>query len=143
MTHTYNYRGEISLTPVELFFMIAFDETCKQIGLDDAEAMILILTGWPFVPTRTKPREATKGTSVASIWARRMFRYKFKHKVLPTFTPGSIVRLRWILTSKLGVFIGRAIPGIGWVLITSDVSTIVYHTVLTYNRIVAPDDRIF
>lgn len=141
--HTYNYGGQTSLTPTELFFMIAFDETCKQIGLEDANAMILILLGWPFVPTRRKPGGATKGTSVASIWARSTFGYEFKRRVLPTFTLGSIARFRWILTRKLGVFIGRAVPGVGWVLLASDVSTIVYHTILQYNRLVVADDRVF
>jgi hypothetical protein len=143
MSHTYNYGGQSGLTPAELFFLIAFEETCAEVGLDDAEAMILILTGWPFIPTRAKPKGATKNTSIASLWTRSTFRYEFRKKILPTFTLGSIKRLRWILTHKLSTFIGRTLPGVGWVLLAGDAYRIVYHTVSKYNRIVSPEDRVF
>jgi hypothetical protein len=143
MSHTYSYGGQSCLTPVELFFLIACEETCAEVGLDDAEAMILILTGWPFIPTRAKPKGATKNTSIASLWARSTFRYEFRKKILPTFTFGSIKRLRWILTHKLSTFIGRTLPGVGWVLLAGDAYQIVYHTVSKYNRIVSPEDRVF
>jgi len=86
---------------------------------------------------------ATKGTSVASVMSRSLFRYELRRKVLPTFTPGSIRRLRWILTHRLGVFIGRTIPGAGWVILANDVFQITYHTVMKYNRSVAPEDKVF
>jgi hypothetical protein len=86
---------------------------------------------------------ATKGTSVASVMSRSLFRYELKKKILPTFTMQSIKRLRWVLTHKLSVFIGRTLPGVGWVLLASDVSQIAYQTVIKYNRIVLPEDRVF
>jgi hypothetical protein len=75
--------------------------------------------------------------------SRSLFRYELKKKVLPTFTLNSIKRLRWILTHKLSTFIGRTLPCVGWVLLANDVAQIGYHTVIQYNRIVSPEDRVF
>ncbi|TDV27763.1 hypothetical protein C7405_11642 [Paraburkholderia caballeronis] len=86
---------------------------------------------------------ATKGTSVASAMSRSLFRYELKRKVLPTFTLNSVRRFRWILTHRLSVFVGRTIPGVGWILLANDVYKITYHTLVKYNRIVMPDDRVF
>lgn len=49
--NTYGYQNEPDLTPIELFFLIAADEICKQIGIDDVEAVVLILSGLPILPT--------------------------------------------------------------------------------------------
>lgn len=95
------------------------------------------------MPTRGKPLGATKGTSVASVMSRSLFRFELKKKVLPTFTMNSIKRLRWILTHRLSTFVGRTLPGVGWILLTKDVAQIGYHTVIRYNRIVSPADRVF
>lgn len=97
----------------------------------------------PILPTRAKPLGATKGTSVASVMSRSLFRYELKKKVLPTFTLRSIKRLRWVLTHKLGVFIGRTLPAVGCVLLANDVYQIAYQTVVRYNRMVLPADRVF
>ncbi|CAB3797434.1 hypothetical protein LMG28688_04524 [Paraburkholderia caffeinitolerans] len=86
---------------------------------------------------------ATKGTSVASVMSRSLFRYELKHKVLPTFTLNSIKRFRWILTHRLSVFVGRTIPGVGWIMLANDVCQITFHTIIKYNRNVAPEDRVF
>ncbi|KVL28635.1 STM2901 family protein [Burkholderia sp. MSMB1835] len=141
--NTYCYRNEPNLTPIELFFLIAADETCKQVGIDDVEAVVLILSGLPILPTRAKPSGTTRGTSVASVMSRSIFRYEFKRKVLPTVTLKSIKRLRIILTHRLAVFVGRTIPGVGWVMLGTDVFHIVRSTIYRYNRIVKPEDRIF
>lgn len=93
--NTYRYHNQQNLSPIELFFLIAADETCSQAGIDDIEAVILILSGLPILPTRAKPLGATQGTSVASVMARSIFRYEFKRKVLPTVTLQSIKRLRF------------------------------------------------
>lgn len=112
-------------------------------GTDDVEAVILILSGWPLLPTRQKFGGATKGTSVASVVARALFRQKFKYEILPTLTLGSIKSLRIIVTRRLSVFIGRAVPGIGWVLLARDVALAGHNTVVKYNQLVKPEDRIF
>jgi hypothetical protein len=141
MGNAYNYGRHRNLTPSELFLFIAVGETCDQLGID--EAVILILSGLPFLPTRAKPAGATKGTSVASAMSRSLIRYELNNKVLPTFALNSIKRFRWILTHRLSVFVGRTIPGVGWVLLASDVCHITYHTVRKYNLSVTPEDRVF
>ncbi|WP_260858850.1 STM2901 family protein [Paraburkholderia sp. BCC1885] len=143
MANTYWYSGHRDLSPVELFFFIAAQETCEQLGIDDIEGVILVLSGWPMLPTRGKFAGATKGTSVASVMSRSLFRFEFRRRLLPTLTLASIKSLRIILTRKLSVFIGRAVPGLGWVLLSRDAFMIVYHTVLKYNRLVKPEDRVF
>jgi hypothetical protein len=143
MGNAYNYGRHRNLTPLELFLFIAVGETCDQLGIDDVEAVILILSGLPFLPIRAKPAGATKGTSVASAMSRSLIRYELNNKVLPTFTLNSIKRFRWILTHRLSVFVGRTIPGVGWVLLASDVCHITYHTVRKYNLSVTPEDRVF
>ncbi|AJY26240.1 hypothetical protein RVV18_004698 [Burkholderia ambifaria] len=140
--NTYRYQDQHNLSPIELFFLIAVDETSKQAGIDDLEAIILILSGLPILPTRAKPLGATQGTSVASVMSRSIFRYEFRHKVLPTVTLNSIKRLRIILTHRLAVFVGRTIPGVGWVLLAKDTFHIVRNTVYQYNQIAKPEDRI-
>jgi len=143
MSNTYNYGFHKDLEPTELFLFIAVEQTCEQLGINDVEYVILIFSGLPILPTRAKPLGATKGTSVASVMSRSLFRYELKRKVLPTFTLRSIKRLRWVLTHKLSVFIGRTLPGVGWVLLANDVYQITYQTVVRYNRIVSPADRVF
>ncbi|MFM0230352.1 STM2901 family protein [Paraburkholderia sediminicola] len=143
MSDTYSYGSHKDLEPTELFLFIAVDQTCEQLGINDVESVILILSGLPILPTRAKPLGATKGTSVASVMSRSLFRYELKKKVLPTFTLRSIKRLRWVLTHKLGVFIGRTLPGVGWILLANDVYQIAYQTVVRYNRMVLPADRVF
>lgn len=143
MNNTYNYGSHKDLEPTELFLFIAVERTCEQLGIDDVEYIILIFSGLPILPTRAKPLGATKGTSIASVMSRSLFRYELKKKVLPTFTLNSIKRLRWILTHKLSTFVGRTLPGVGWVLLANDVAQIGYHTVIQYNRIVSPEDRVF
>jgi len=75
--------------------------------------------------------------------ARSLFKYKFRKRVLPTFTIESMKAFRWVLTHKLSVFIGRTLPGVDWVLMAKDVATIGYQTVLKYNRIARSEDRVF
>ncbi|WP_420212753.1 STM2901 family protein [Burkholderia aenigmatica] len=140
--NTYRYQNQQNLSPTELFFLIAIDETCNQAGIDDMEAVLLILSGLPILPTRAKPLGATQGTSVASVMARSVFRYEFKRKVLPTVTLQSIKNLRVILTHRLAVFVGRTVPGVGWVLLAKDAFHIVRNTVSRYNQIAKPEDRI-
>lgn len=142
-TNTYRYGVHADLTPAALFFFIAVEETCAQVGIDDVEAVILILTGWPILPTRQKFGGATKGTSIASVMARSIFRYQLNRRILPTVTLQSIKSFRIILTGKLSVFVGRAVPGLGWALLARDVFRIVSGTVTRYNNCVKPEDKVF
>jgi hypothetical protein len=56
--NTYRYQDQHNLGPIELFFLIAVDETSKQAGIDDLEAIILILSGLPILPTRAARRDS-------------------------------------------------------------------------------------
>jgi hypothetical protein len=142
MSNTYRYGVHQDLAPAELFFFIAVEEACEQIGINDVEGVVLILAGWPMLPTRQKFGGATKGTSVASVMSRSLFRYELKRAVLPTLTLQSIKSFRVILTRRLSVFIGRAIPGVGWVLLARDAFMIATNTVFKYNRMVKAEYKV-
>ncbi|KVC78088.1 hypothetical protein WM03_09540 [Burkholderia ubonensis] len=143
MSNVYHYNGHNDLTPAELFLFIAIQETSEHLGIDNIEYLILIFSGLNILPTRAKPSGATPGTSVASVMARSLFKYKFRNKILPTFTIESMKAFRWVLTHKLSTFVGRTLPGVGWVLMTRDIYEISSHTVIKYNRIAKPEDRVF
>ncbi|WP_321799884.1 STM2901 family protein [Caballeronia sp. J97] len=143
MTNRYTYGLHTALEPAELFLLITVDETYRQTGLDDLTGIAMVLLGQPFVPTRGKFRDAVKGTSVASIVSRTMLPIDIKYRILPTVTSiSSLFMLRIKFTRNLGAFVGRAIPGVGWVLLASDVSTILFRSVHLYNDIVEPEDRL-
>ncbi len=46
------------------------------------------------------------------------------------------------MTRSLGAFVGRAIPVVGVVLLSNDAIIIMRNTVVPYNRIVKPEDRV-
>ncbi|KVH77684.1 hypothetical protein WL40_11530 [Burkholderia ubonensis] len=143
MSNTYTYGIHENLTPVELFFLIAVDETMNELGISDAVGVAMILAGSRFLSTRGKFAGAVKGTSAASKLSRSLLPYEIKHRILPTFTSWtSVVLLRVKMTNHIGVFVGRAIPGVGWMITAADVATIGYKTVLAYNRHVKPEDRL-
>lgn len=73
LNNTYFYAGRPNLTAGELFFMIFCEEVAEQLGIDDIGAIAAILSGRNVLNTRTKPRDALKGTSYASRAARRVF----------------------------------------------------------------------
>ncbi|MEX3852742.1 MULTISPECIES: STM2901 family protein [Paraburkholderia] len=143
MSNKYNYGIHSNLTATQLFLLISVDETMAQIGISDAVGASMIVAGSRFIPTRGKFGGAVKGTSVASKLSRSLLPFELKHRILPTFTSWtSVVLLRVKLTSHLGVFVGRAIPGVGWIITASDVAIIGYKTVNAYNRLVKPEDRL-
>ncbi|WP_321813025.1 MULTISPECIES: STM2901 family protein [unclassified Paraburkholderia] len=143
MSNSYSYGIHTGLTREELFFLIAIDETCKELGIDDAVSVGMILIGQRFIPTRGKFAGAVKGTSIASVVSRRLLPYELKNKILPTVTSfKSLVLLRVKFTRSLGVFVGRAIPGVGWILLASDVSSIIFRSINSYNRLAKQEDRL-
>nr|WP_262390321.1 hypothetical protein [Burkholderia arboris] len=112
-------------------------------GVDDAVRIAMVLLGQRFIPTRGKFANAVKGTSIASVVARRMLPYELKHRILSTVTSlTSLIMLRIKFTQNIGAFVGRAIPGVGWVILATDVSLITYRTVGAYNSMVKPEDRL-
>ena len=143
MPNKYTYGIHTDLPPVELFFLIAVDETMNELGVSDAVGVAMILSGSRLLSTRGKFAGAVKGTSIASKLSRSLLPYEIKHRILPTFTSWtSVALLRVKLTNHIGVFIGRAIPGVGWVITAADVGMIGYKTVLEYNRRVKQEDRL-
>lgn len=128
---------------MELFFLIFIDETCKELGVDDVAAVVAIVAGQNWMPTRAKPFGTTPGTSVASILSRKYLDYDLKKKILPTLTNASVKRLKFILVRNIGVFVGRAVPVVGWVIAAKDVTMISIRSVSRYNALVKPEDKVF
>ncbi|OED09245.1 STM2901 family protein [Burkholderia sp. A2] len=143
MNNTYAFGTHRDLTPMELFFLVFIDETCKELGVDDVAAVVAIVAGQNWMPTRAKPFGTTPGTSVASILSRKYLDYDLKKKILPTLTNASVKRLKFILVRNIGVFVGRAVPVVGWVIAAKDVTTISIRSVSRYNALVKPEDKVF
>lgn len=139
----YRYGIHQNLPPAQLFFYVSLEEACNQLGVSDIEAVAAILAGQNWIPTRTKPLGTTKGTSVASIVSRALLDYDLKRKILPTVTNMSVRRLKVLMVRNLGVFVGRSIPLVGWGILAHDVGIISVRSVMHYNRLVKPEDRIF
>jgi hypothetical protein len=106
MNNTYDFGTHRDLTPMELFFLVFIDETCRELGVDDVAAVVAIVTGQNWMPTRAKPFGTTPGTSVASILSRKYLDYDLKKKILPTLTNASVKRLKFILVETLGFSLG-------------------------------------
>ncbi|CAH6380976.1 Putative phage related protein (plasmid) [Pantoea agglomerans] len=146
LNNTYFYAGRPNLTTGELFFMIFCEEVAEQLGIDDFGAIVAILSGRNVLTTRTKPRDALKGTSYASRAARRVFpNAKFPFGIqLPTIVGGYPPRTARILfTHKLSTFVGRAIPVVGWVILARDVADISFNSVRLYNAIARGEDKLW
>ena len=137
----YHYKLQSNLTSTELFFWITVDKTLEQLGVEDIGAVTAILLGQPIVGTRVKPTGATKGTSIASLACRRVFNYNLKTQ-LPMITGSLITGLRIALTKNLGAFIGRSVPVVGWIILTYDITQIMWKKISTYNNYVSQNDRI-
>jgi hypothetical protein len=101
------------------------------------------LVGQPLIPTRGKFAGAVRGTSLASVVSRTMLPFDLKHRILPTFTSfSSLFSLKIKLTRNIGAFVGRAIPGVGWVILGTDASMIIYRSSIVYNGLVESEDRL-
>lgn len=143
MSNQYTYGMHTGLSREELFCLVVIEETCKELGIDDVVGVGMVLLGQRFIPTRSKFNGAVKGTSIASVVSRRLLPYELKHRILPTVTSfKSLILLRIKFTRSLGAFVGRAIPGVGWVLLASDVSIITYRSINAYNALVKQEDRL-
>ena len=98
------------------------------------------------VLTRGKFAGATPGTSYASKGVRRVFgNAKFPWGIqLPSIIGGYPPRtLKIIMTHKVSTFVGRAIPVVGWVILSYDLFQITFHTVGKYNSIARGNDKIW
>lgn len=140
---TYFYKDICNISAGELFFWVLLDKIDEQFGgITDAVAMSCIILGLPVLKTRGKPYGATVGTSIASKYLRDLLNVELPRR-LPTFTEASITTLKPKCLNNLGAFVGRWIPVVGWILVASDFTQIVYKTVSTYNTIAREKDRIW
>ncbi|WP_045857172.1 STM2901 family protein [Raoultella terrigena] len=140
---TYFYKGIDNISAGELFFWLFLDKTNEQFGgVTDLLALSCIILGLPLLKTRGKPYGATQGTSIASKYLRQYLNVELPIR-LPTLTEASIATLKPKYVTNLGAFVGRGLPVIGWVILASDVSQIVYKTVRDYNTIAHEKDRIW
>ncbi|MGU3524286.1 STM2901 family protein [Enterobacteriaceae bacterium C23F] len=139
---TYYYDGSSNLSAGELFFWIMVDETLDHFGLSDITAVAGIYLGSNTETVAGKLAGATPGTSVASIYSRKLFRDRMMPVRLPTWI-GYPPHAKRIMTQRLGTFVGRTIPVIGWAILAADVSAITFKSVNKYNTLAHPSDRLW
>jgi hypothetical protein len=139
---TYFYDGSSNLSAGELFFWIMIDETLDHFGIDDIAAVTALYLGSNNVTVAGKLAGATPGTSVVSIYSRRLFRGRMMPIRLPTWI-GYPPNATKIMTKKLGTFVGRSIPLVGAVVLVVDASSITFKAVSKYNAIAHSADRIW
>lgn len=143
---TYFYAGRSNLSASELLFMIFCENVADQLGVQDFGAIISMVTGLNILSTRGKFANATPGTSLASRGARKVFgNAQFPWGLeLPSVVGGYPPhRLKILMTHKIGTFVGRAIPIVGWVILASDVSVITFQTIKKYNYLARGGDKIW
>ncbi|MDN0109504.1 STM2901 family protein [Yersinia mollaretii] len=146
LNNTYFYAGRSNLTASQLLFMVFCENTANQLGVQDFGAIVSIVAGLNVLPTRTKPRDAIEGTSLASRGSRKVFgKAKFPWGVrLPSVIggyPPSTLKIKMV--AKISAFTGRAIPVVGWIILAADVSEITWCTLRDYNRIARGNDKIW
>lgn len=144
--NSYFYAGRHNLTASELLFIIFCEKTANQLGVQDFSAIVSIAAGLNISPTRGKFAAAIPDTSYASRGARKLFgNARFPHGIrLPSVIGGYPPRtLRIRLVSKIGAFVGRAVPVVGWMILASDVSLISFKTLHDYNRIARVEDKLW
>ncbi|CAE1145455.1 MULTISPECIES: STM2901 family protein [Serratia] len=142
----YFYAERYHLSIGELFFMIFCEETANQLGIQDVGAVAAILGGFNVSKTRGKFRGNITDTSYVSRGARKVFGNKtFPGNIkLPSVVGGyPPSTMRVILTRKLGTFVGRAVPVLGWIILAKDITEISFRTVVKYNTIARGSDKLW
>ncbi|OQR45064.1 cytoplasmic protein [Klebsiella aerogenes] len=139
----YFYKGYWNLKPEELFLLILIDAMSQHLEIE-ATAATAILTGQPWIPTRTKPGTAIKGTSIASIMSRKLLSNVRLPVGISLITPmgKSLKNFHWSKTKKLGAVIGRYIPWIGWAMAFYYARAILIDTGETFNKMVKPEHKV-
>jgi len=142
LNDTYFYGGTSNLSAGQLFFWIMIDETLDHFGITDIAAVTAIYLGSNTLTVAGKFAGATPGTSVVSTYSRKLFRDRMMPMRLPTWI-GFPPNVKRVMTMRLGTFVGRTIPVIGWVLLAADVTTITFKAMNKYNTIARPADRVW
>ncbi|PWC10503.1 STM2901 family protein [Brenneria corticis] len=140
---TYFYQGMGNLTAHELLFWVFVENVQKQLGVHDIAAVAALVLGDNNIPVSGKPSTATPGTSRASLFFRKHLDIRLKRRLLPTLTKYSIRHLKVIMVNNIGVFVGRAVPVVGWVILANDVARISFLTTVEYNHIARGEDKLW
>jgi hypothetical protein len=140
--HLYNYKDLENITREELFVWVLIDKILEQFTGVDIAAAAAVLAGQPFIPTRAKFAGATKGTSPLSIVSRQALNKEMPFR-LPMITGKSLGTLRIAMTNRLGAWVGRTVPIVGWVVLAYDVEEIIRKTLMRYNEMAVVGDRLW
>lgn len=143
---TYFYGGLTNLSPGELFFWIMIDVTAEHFtGAKDVISAAALYAGQNSIAVPGKLGGAMSGTSWLSVQSRKLLNnYHLPFRV-PTLVSKreNVFAIRVQMTHKLGSFVGRTIPVIGWVVLGVDVAQITWEATVRYNRIVNKGDRLW
>ncbi len=133
----WEYKGRWYNTKYELYIAILAHEAAEQFGITDVAALIAVLLGQPFIPTRAKFEGATKGTSIASKYLSKIPGKSAVRLPMVTGYPKIIggKGMRIAFTKIIGKFAGRAVPFIGWGILVYDLGSIFYDTQIIFNDI--------
>ncbi|WON78506.1 STM2901 family protein [Serratia sp. UGAL515B_01] len=137
----YYFKGMYNLSQGELAFWITVDEVEKQCSGIDIVAFAFILGGLNVISVPGKPHTATPGTSILSLYLRRMISYRLNSRWRSP-TGKTLIGGGWARTTSLGGLIGRWIPWVGVAMTAYDISVIGYRSVHRYNLIVESKDRV-
>ncbi|WP_316667772.1 STM2901 family protein [Ralstonia psammae] len=142
VVNLYNYKDLENITREEIFVWVLIDQILVHfIGVDIAAAAAVV-AGQPFIPTRAKFGGATKGTSPLSIVSRRAVNKQMPFR-LPMITGRSLSTLKISMTKRLGAWGGRTVPIVGWIILAYDVEEIIRHTLVNYNKLAKPGDKLW
>ncbi|UDJ86334.1 hypothetical protein IRM71_02845 [Erwinia amylovora] len=145
----YFYGGFSNLSPGELFFWIAVDTTAEHFvgpvsSPTNLAAAALLLAGDNNIYVPGKLGGATFGTSRASLWARKYIKDFTLPRPIPTLVGGpNPFKVKVRTTNNLAAAIGRMVPVVGWAIVASDISLIIWKTMNKYNRIAKEEDKVW
>ena len=134
----WEYNGHKYYSKTNLYLAILVDQAATQFGIKDVAALAAVITGAPLLSTRKKFKGATPRTSIASKYLSKI---PGKSPIrLPSVTGYPKIiggsGLKVAFTKVIGRFVGRAVPIVGWGVLTYDVGMTLYNTQVTYNQIV-------
>ncbi len=129
----YFYNGKQYDDETSLYFAILLDQTSEQLGIKDAAAVLMIVAGLPLKKKRFVTPGTSKGTSILS--ESLGDKLGTSSSRLPTLTTKGLK-----YTTKIGRFVARWVPIIGWGILAYDVGSILYNTQSEYNKIVNSEE---
>ncbi|MDR5838688.1 STM2901 family protein [Caballeronia sp. LZ034LL] len=140
LSHTlYSYGDLHDLTKEEVYLCVLVEVICEHFDVVEVAAVFAVVLGAPMLGTRGKVNMAMPGTSLASVICRELLDIKIK-KRLPTligYLPPRVSK-----TKHLGAFVGRWVPWLSVPVAAYDLVAIHVKTMLRYNALVQPRDRI-